>query len=221
MRLCTIHSVEVRSFRCKAAGYALTSHPRSRKPSLGQPSPTGLLFGKVTPVEDLSVVPTPTTRASPQTPTTGHRRNEQAREPKTVEDDHSHSARIPTCREHSPRGLKGDPGEGTTTRPTGVDSVPLGQSPRCEDPECKQQPHGKFADLRRGGYPVDRGGLGLEDSLPPRIGSTRREVNILSGLFVPLNWARGCGTTMAGANRPVLTKQRSGGDGKAIYEENG
>ena len=28
MRLCTTHSVEVWSFRCKAAGYALTSHPR-------------------------------------------------------------------------------------------------------------------------------------------------------------------------------------------------
>jgi len=171
--LCTTYSVEVRSFRCKAAGYALTSHPRSRKPSLGQSSPAGLLFGKSTPAEDLSVVPTLTTRANPQTPTTGHRPSEQGQEPKTVEDGYYHSTRIPTCRERSPRDLRVDPGEGTTSRPTGVDSVPLGRSPRCEDPRCKQ-PHGKCADLRRGGYPVERAGLGLEDCLPPRIGSTRR-----------------------------------------------
>ena len=60
---------------------------------------------------------------------------------------------------------------------------------------------------------MERAGLGLEDGLPPSIGSTRREVNFLSGLVVPLNWARGCGTIMAGTNRSVLTKQRSGGDG--------
>ena len=67
---------------------------------------------------------------------------------------------------------------------------------------------------------MDRTGLGLEDGLPPRIGSTRREVNILSGLVMPLNLARGRGTTMAGTNCPVLTKQRSRGDCKDICEEN-
>ena len=101
------------------------------------------------------------------------------------------------------------------SRPTGVNPVPLNQSPRCEDPSCKQT-HGKCADLRRGGYPVERAEPGLEDCLPPRIRSTWREVNILSSLVVPLNRARGCGTIMTGTNRPALTKQRSGGDGAKL-----
>ena len=59
--------------------------------------------------------------------------------------------------------------------------------------------------------PWDGPGWGGGDGLPPRIGPTRR-----SGP-VPLNWARGCGTIMAGRNRPVLTKQRSGGNGAKFY----
>lgn len=210
MRLCATHLVEVQSFHRKAARYALTSHPRSRKPSLGRPSPAGLLFGKATLAGNLPVVPTPTIRASPQLPTTGHRPREHAQEPKTIKGGHHHSTRIPTCSERSPRELKVDPGGGMTSRPTGVDSVPLGRSLLCEDPGSKRR-HGECADLHRGGYPVDRAGLGLKDGLP------RREVNILSGLPVmPSNWTRGCGTIMAATNRPVLAKQRSGGDGAKL-----
>lgn len=58
---------------------------------------------------------------------------------------------------------------------------------------------------------MDRPGPALGDGLAPKIWSAWREVNILTGLVVLLNWVQRCGPVRAGTNRPTSTGQRGGG----------